>query len=260
MGWNDGTQPPWGQPAPQPKTPPSGLPGWARKRVVIPCAAGLFLIGAVAGSAGSGGTENANSSTPVPTTTVTVTARPAATTASDDEPPAPKGTTRPADDNAGGEVPVPDFVGMGLQSAQDAAQAKGFHVLSSHDSLGRDRMQVLDRNWKVCFQSVKAGKPVATDTELDFGAVKTEENCPARDEKPPTVEGGRMPDLAGKSVKAARGALDSGTSLTVTDAVEDRMVLMESNWKVCTQVPGAGTKLNGQPVEITAVKFEESCP
>lgn len=188
-----------------------------------------------------------------------MTASPKAGDRADAEPPAPKGTTRPADDETA-KVSVPDFVGMGLQSAQDAAQAKGFFTLTSHDSAGRDRMQLLDRNWKVCSQNVRAGKSVPTTTELDFGAVKTEESCPAKDKEPPKVVGGRMPDLAGKSVNTARAALDSGISLTVKDAAEDRMVLLESNWKVCTQLPKAGTELNGQPVELTAVKYEESCP
>ncbi|MCG7528476.1 hypothetical protein MHW47_29050 [Streptomyces sp. OfavH-34-F] len=264
MNWNDNTQRPWGPAPAEPTGAASKLPGWARKRVLVPAAAGLFLAGAVAGSAGGTGTENAGRATPAPTATVTVTASPAARDGAkdtaDNEPPAPKGTVRPADDEPGAKVSVPDFVGMGLQSAQDAAQAKGLYSLTSHDSLGRDRMQVFDRNWKVCFQNVRAGKSVARTTELDFGAVKTEESCPARDRQPPEVVGGRMPDLAGQSVKAARGALDSGTSLTVKDAAEDRMVLMESNWKVCAQVPAAGVKLNGQPVEIRAVKFEETCP
>ncbi|WP_234466113.1 hypothetical protein [Streptomyces sp. MBT60] len=154
---------------------------------------------------------------------------------------------------------VPDFVGMGLQSAQDAAQAEGFYSLKSHDSAGRDRMQAFDRNWKVCSQNMAPGKVIPTDTTLDFGAVKLEETCPASDKQAPEAAGGKMPDLVGESVKAARGALDSGTSITVTDAAEDRMVLMESNWKVCTQSLAPGAALNGQPVEFTAVKFEESC-
>ncbi|MET8881330.1 hypothetical protein [Streptomyces rubiginosohelvolus] len=154
---------------------------------------------------------------------------------------------------------VPDFVGMGLQSAQDAAQAEGFSSLKSHDSAGRDRMQAFDRNWKVCSQNMAPGKVIPTDTTLDFGAVKLEETCPAGDKQAPEAAGGKMPDLVGESVKAARGALDSGTSITVTDAAEDRMVLMESNWKVCTQSLAPGAALNGQPVEFTAVKFEESC-
>ncbi|WP_307534879.1 PASTA domain-containing protein [Streptomyces sp. V3I8] len=149
---------------------------------------------------------------------------------------------------------------MGLQSAQDRAQDVGFHGLTSHDSLGRDRMQAFDRNWKVCSQNVRAGASRATDTGLDLGAVKWEENCPAKDEKPPAAAGGRMPDFAGTSVKAARAALDPGTSVTVEDALpEDRWVLMESNWKVCSQKPAAGVSLNGRPVTLTAVKFEENC-
>ncbi|WP_234312112.1 PASTA domain-containing protein [Streptomyces griseus] len=156
---------------------------------------------------------------------------------------------------------VPNFVGMGLQSAQDKAQELGFYGLTSHDALGRDRMQAFDRNWKVCNQNPAAGKSVSTDTTLDFGAVKLEETCPARDEKPPAATSGKMPDFKGKAVKVARAALDSSTSITVKDAsAEDRMVLVESNWQVCSQTPASGTKLNGQPVTFTAVKFGESCP
>ncbi|WP_343240479.1 hypothetical protein [Streptomyces sp. SID14515] len=229
---------------------------------MIPSALGLFFVGVIIGSAGSGGTETTSGARPAPgvTVTVTATAEPKPVDASDDKPADPKEKAKPTAESSGKEAPVPDFVGMGLQSAQDTAQAKGFYGLTSHDSLGRDRMQVLDRNWKVCSQNVKAGRTVSTETGLDFGSVKLEEDCPAKDEQPLESAGGRMPDLGGKSVKAARGALDSGTSVTVTDAAEDRMVLLESNWKVCTQAPGPGVKLKGQPVEITAVKFEEECP
>ncbi|WP_435856657.1 PASTA domain-containing protein [Streptomyces parvus] len=124
--------------------------------------------------------------------------------------------------------------GLGHESAQDAAQAEGFYSLKSHDSAGQDRMQAFDRNWKACSQNMAPGKVIPTDTTLDFGAVKLEETCPADDKQAPEAASGKMPDLVGESVKAARGALDSGTSITVTDAAEDRMVLMESNWKVCT--------------------------
>lgn len=156
---------------------------------------------------------------------------------------------------------VPKFVGMGLQSAQDKAQELGFYNLASHDALGRDRMQAFDRNWKVCSQNVKSGTSTSTDTKLDLGAVKLEETCPANDEKAPSAAAGKMPDFKGKSVKAARAALDSGTSIAVKDATtDDRFVLVESNWQVCTQKPAAGAALNGQPVEFTAVKFGESCP
>ncbi|MFF3968704.1 hypothetical protein ACFYZ6_02650 [Streptomyces rubiginosohelvolus] len=189
---------------------------------------------------------------------------PAATEPTPDTPAATEPATKAPAPSATEEEPaakkaVPDFVGMGLQSAQDAAQAEGFYSLKSHDSAGRDRMQAFDRNWKVCSQNMAPGKVIPTDTTLDFGAVKLEETCPASDKQAPEAAGGKMPDLVGESVRAARGALDSGTSITVTDAAEDRMVLMESNWKVCTQSVAPGAALNGQPVEFTAVKFEESC-
>ncbi|WP_329157418.1 hypothetical protein OHB49_02145 [Streptomyces sp. NBC_01717] len=164
------------------------------------------------------------------------------------------------DDKPAERKAVANFVGMGLQSAQDKAQADGFYSLRSHDSAGRDRLQAFDRNWKVCSQNYPPGRTVPVDTELDFGTVKLEESCPSKDQKEPRVEGGKMPNLVGKSLKAARGALDSGTSITVTDAAGDRMVLLESNWQVCTQSPSPGVALRGQPVKFTAVKFEETCP
>ncbi|MEU0160250.1 PASTA domain-containing protein [Streptomyces sp. NPDC006261] len=190
---------------------------------------------------------------------------PAATEPAPDAPAATEPATKTPSPSATEEEPaekkaVPNFVGMGLQSAQDTAQAEGFFVLTSHDSAGRGRAQAFDRNWKVCSQNMAAGKTVPVDTKLDFGTVKLEEDCPARDAEEPEAVGGKMPDFVGKSVKVARDALDSGTSITVTDAAQGRMVLLESNWQVCTQKPAAGAALNGQPVEFTAVKFEEGCP
>jgi beta-lactam-binding protein with PASTA domain len=159
-----------------------------------------------------------------------------------------------------GTASLPDMAGKGLQSAQDQAQEAGFYTLTSHDALGRSRMQAFDRNWKVCSQTPKAGEH-PTDTKVDFATVKLEEDCPAKDEgAAPEAAGGTMGNFKGKAVKVAREALDSSTSITVNDASgQDRMVLMESNWKVCSQEPAAGAKLDGQPVTLTAVKFEESC-
>ncbi|OKI00773.1 hypothetical protein A6A06_17730 [Streptomyces sp. CB02923] len=163
----------------------------------------------------------------------------------------------------GGAAALPDLVGKGLQSAQDAAQAAGFRSLRSHDALGRGRMQALDRNWKVCTQTPGPG---VTDTRktVDFGAVKLTESCPASDggagADVSAPAGSAMPDFRDKSVKVARRALDAATGLTVKDASgRGRMVLVESHWKVCRQDPAAGTKLDGQPVTLEAVKFEEGC-
>ncbi|MFJ6760760.1 hypothetical protein ACIQNK_37820 [Streptomyces sp. NPDC091273] len=155
---------------------------------------------------------------------------------------------------------LPNFVDKGLQTAQDEAQAAGFAILKSHDALGRDRLQALDRNWKVCSQTPTAGANVDTGTTVDFSAVKLEESCPAADAPAPKPAGSTMPDFAGQGTKAVRGALPSNASITVKDALQSRMVLQESNWKVCSQDPKPGTALTGQPVSFKVVKTEESCP
>lgn len=179
----------------------------------------------------------------------------------DDKPAATQDTRGETDTGTTAEsASLPDMAGKGLQSAQDQAQEAGFYNLTSHDALGRGRMQAFDRNWKVCSQEPAAGEH-PTDTKVDFATVKLEETCPAKDEGATEEQaGGTMPDFKGKSVKVAREALDPSTSLTVNDATgQDRMVLVESNWQVCTQDPAAGTKLDGQPVTLTAVKFDEAC-
>jgi hypothetical protein len=75
---------------------------------------------------------------------------------------------------------MPDLVGTGLQEAQDSMQrltSFGIAITTSHDSSRAGRMQVSDRNWKVCTQSVPPGATVTPDTVIDFGAVKLEEAC-----------------------------------------------------------------------------------
>lgn len=75
---------------------------------------------------------------------------------------------------------MPNLVGVGLQEAQDSLQALtdyGVAVTTSHDAAGAGRMQVSDRNWKVCSQSVAPGSTITSATPIDFGAVKLEEDC-----------------------------------------------------------------------------------
>lgn len=209
-------------------------------------AGGVLVLGAI-GNAINGDSDSDSSSVESSPTASAASNRAASSNTTTDD----KAETKAA----------PNFVGMGLQSAQDTAQSAGFYALASHDALGHDRHQILDRDWKVCSQNIAAGKTVATDTKLDFGAVKLDETCPAKDQKAPAEAGGTMPDFKGKAVKVARTALDSGTSITVKDASgEDRFVIVESNWQVCGQKPAVGAKLSGQPVEFTAMKFDETCP
>lgn len=152
-------------------------------------------------------------------------------------------------------------MGRGLQNAQDTAQAAGFDALTSHDSLGRGRHQIADRDWKVCFQEPAPGQ-VPTTTTVDLGAVKLQESCPATDQAgaQPGPAGASMPDLLGKSVAVADQSLGGDASIIFTDATgRGRRVLVPSNWQICAQDPGPGEPYNGVPVTLTVVKFSERC-
>lgn len=220
-------------------------------------AGGVIVLGAIGNAVNDDHDATAAPAPSKAASTAVATPTPAR---ADNKPDTAAGDKR-TDTAAAEKKTVPDFVGMGLQSAQDTAQKQDFYHLTSHDSLGRARMQILDRDWKVCSQNVKAGTTTATNTKLDFGAVKLDETCPAHDQAAPSAAGGTMPNFHGKSVKAARQALDSSTSITVNDGTgASRFVLLESNWQVCSQAPAAGAKLHGQPVTLEAVKFGESCP
>ncbi|MYS23518.1 hypothetical protein GA0115240_15344 [Streptomyces sp. DvalAA-14] len=198
------------------------------------------------------------------TVVVLAAAAAAALTACDPDAADPKSpgvsVSHPAGSAAPAVKPVPALVGKGLQTAQDAAQAAGFHHLTSHDSAGRDRHQILDRDWKVCSQKPAAGTKSPVDTTIDLGAVKLDESCPRTDQAPPAKAGRTMPDFIGKSLNSATASLPSNTSVGSTDAAGHRVILLASNWKICTQSPAAGTPLTGQPVKFTAVKFGEGCP
>lgn len=109
--------------------------------------------------------QQPTSSSPKPSTAATVAASTAA--------------PAPADDFL---FTMPDFTGLKLQNAQNTVQGLGVRYSRSHDLRG-SRRQVLDRNWKVCAQNLPAGTRVtgrASDLEgkIDFGVVKTSEDCP----------------------------------------------------------------------------------
>lgn len=70
---------------------------------------------------------------------------------------------------------------------------------------------------------------MCTDRALDLGSARLDETCPTKGEAAPTGAGGKMPDFRGRSVKAARAALDSGTPTTVNDpSAKERRVLSDS--------------------------------
>lgn len=112
-------------------------------------AAGILLAVSACGSGGGGGHQNR-----VPEkSTSSAPAKQAAQTAT-----------------------LPNLVGMVLQDAQDKAQAAGFYNLDDQDAL-YTRLQVLDRNWKVCSQKPKPGV-YDPNTQVVLYAVKLTEKCP----------------------------------------------------------------------------------
>ena len=160
---------------------------------------------------------------------------------------------------------VPGLTGKGLATAETDAQAAGFSTIATHDASGRGRIQILDRDWKVCSQTPAAGTSASTASQLDLGVVKLAEACPAADRgtapPSPVSEGDPMPSLAGRSLNVAIAALPASTSITARDVSgRGRLVIIQSNWQVCTQRPRPGVTFSGQPVSFGVVKFGESCP
>ncbi|WP_305785864.1 PASTA domain-containing protein [Symbioplanes lichenis] len=98
----------------------------------------------------------AEATTPSPTTTATATTATTAlaTTA--------KATTAPRKTKA--PVKVPDGVGLNYQSAQDLWRAAGLHVAPATDATGAHRLPLIDANWVVVAQDLKAGSKVAADS------------------------------------------------------------------------------------------------
>ncbi|MFC7303292.1 hypothetical protein ACFQVC_03565 [Streptomyces monticola] len=70
-----------------------------------------------------------------------------------------------------------------------------------------------------------------------------------------------MPDFRGKPLESVYRQVDYRTRVDLVDASGfDRNVLWPLNWKVCTQSPAPGKKLNGEAVTLRVVKDEEKCP
>jgi len=91
---------------------------------------------------------------------------------------------RPSDAKPGSKTVgvVPNVVCMNLQDAQNTMQDSGFFNLGSADGGGQGRMQILDRDWVVIGQSVRAGtKPGLTKrivlTSVKYGEPTGSSGC-----------------------------------------------------------------------------------
>jgi len=58
------------------------------------------------------------------------------------------------------KIKVPNGVGLDYQSAQDRWRAAGLHVAPAVDATGAHRLPLIDSNWIVLAQNLKAGSKV----------------------------------------------------------------------------------------------------
>ncbi|MGK5684183.1 PASTA domain-containing protein [Actinoplanes sp. URMC 104] len=103
-------------------------------------------------------TAVATQATTAPQATAVVTAAPAKT-------PAKAPTTRPAVKKPT-TLKVPDGVGLDYQSAQDRWRAAGLVVAPAIDATGAHRLPVIDANWVVLAQDLKAGSRAAAGSVI----------------------------------------------------------------------------------------------
>jgi hypothetical protein len=77
---------------------------------------------------------------------------------------------------------MPDLRGQNLQAAQDVIQALTGNPLffsTSTDLTGKNRNQIVDRNWQVCSSTPPPGESFTSTSKVDFGVVKLDsESCP----------------------------------------------------------------------------------
>lgn len=70
-----------------------------------------------------------------------------------------------------------------------------------------------------------------------------------------------LPNFVGRNLFRVYSTVSAETALDIRDLSGDhRKVLWPPNWKVCTQSPKAGTRLNGGTLRLGVVKGGEKCP
>ena len=145
---------------------PATSPRTVTRTLLLVGAAAVMLAGCGEDKKSQGGGVSSTTGSTATTTTAAPSPATTASTTTTTAPTATSGTT------AAAMTALPNVVGKDLQFAQDTLQAAGFYNLTSHDSTGQDRLQVLDRNWTVTDQTPAAGSRVAPDQLIDLGARK----------------------------------------------------------------------------------------
>lgn len=162
---------------------------------------------------------------------------------------------------------VADYTGQNLETASRAAYDAGFRA-RSHDATEDDRMQLVDGNWKVCFQEPDAG---ATETtregrriRIEFAVVEKSSPCPARDGE--AVVFPKVPRVVGKTFASGSAVLRKlGLTTIRGDSVytDDDLAARHDDWRVCFQDPEAGEDVDGpeyMSVRLSLARPGLSCP
>lgn len=208
--------------------PPGGialawLSRWSRtKKIIATVLASLWFITPFLGDPPK---EKRDDAKPKATATATATAT-AETTAT----PTPSASPSPSG--------PPSYVGQNLKQAKAAAYEAGYNAIS-HDASDKDARQWDDDNWKVCFQT-SAAKEVGSMPTLDFGVVRNEWPCPAKDGEP--IPYPRMPKVVGQTFEEASTTLKPLALQKIeADSAYTDVTLPASvdAWTVCFQDPAA---------------------
>ncbi|MFF9915609.1 PASTA domain-containing protein [Streptomyces sp. NPDC013457] len=206
--------------------PPGGialawLSGWSQtKKIIATVLAGLWFLTPFLGDPPK---DNKADAKPKAAATASATITP-----SESASPSPTGP--------------PSFVGKNLKDASAAAYGAGYNSIS-HDASDQDAGQWDDGNWRVCFQTLKA-KKVGGKPTLDFGVVRVEWPCPAKDGEP--IPYPKMPNVVGQSfVKASETLKPIGFEEIEPQSAYTDVTLPASvdNWKVCFQEPEEGKEI-----------------
>ncbi|MFI0925518.1 excalibur calcium-binding domain-containing protein [Streptomyces sp. NPDC021012] len=139
---------------------------------------------------------------------------------------------------------VADYTGRNLEAASRAAYEAGFRA-RSHDATEGDRAQLVDGNWKVCFQEPAAGETATTEegrrSRIEFAVVEKTSPCPARDGE--AVVFPKVPNVVGKTFTAGSAVLRKAglTDIRGASAYTDvDLSARHDDWRICFQDPGAG--------------------
>ncbi|KQX53195.1 MULTISPECIES: excalibur calcium-binding domain-containing protein [unclassified Streptomyces] len=162
---------------------------------------------------------------------------------------------------------VADYAGQNLETASRAAYEAGFRT-RSHDATEDDRMQLVDGNWKVCFQEPAAGETVTAEkgrrSRIEFAVVEKSSPCPVRDGA--AVVFPKVPDVVGKTF--AKGSAEL-RAVGLTE-IRGRSVYTDvdlsarhEDWRICFQDPEAGEDVErpaSMSVHLSLARPGLACP